>query len=340
MLTRTCTLLIALFFSVTLVAQQRLPAEIAPARARSLPVEADVQPRVDMDTIFPAIFTRPCADSLLFYGIQNFWGSVSGTNAFFDLEKAQLLRTGTDDPREITEAWGFFAFASAVKDGNILAKVYTVNPATGGPGELLGTSQPVKTSEVAIDTNAIVPTPFPFETPVAVPDSFYLSFDIFDLYSDNASDTVALFSTRDGCGFGDEAWELYFDGQTTELVWSTLEEDWGGLITSMFVGAVLQEGTPSSTVDPFSGLNGFRLLPAAPNPAREQINLGFALPATAAVHLEVFSLDGRQLRRIDLGRQPAGEQRYTLPTAGWTRGTYIYRMTAPQGQLISRFTLQ
>lgn len=340
MLTRTFTLLIALLVTTALIAQQRLPADASPMRARTGLPQAEIQARAEMDTIFPAIFSQPCADSLLFYGIQNFWGSVSGTNAFFDLEKAQYMRTGTDEPREIIEAWGFFALAIPAKDGDILAKVYTVDPSTGGPGVLLGTSLPVKTSEVAIDSSAVVPTPFTFETPVAVPDSFYLSFDIFDLYSESASDTVALFTTRDNCGFGDEAWELYFDGQTTDLVWSTLEEDWGGLVTSFFVGAVLQEASPSSTIDPFTGIAGFRLQAAAPNPAYDHIRLGFTLPQAAAVQLEIFALDGRRLRRVDLGRQPAGDQQFTLTTTGWARGTYIYRMTAPQGQLVSRFTLQ
>ena len=83
----------------------------------------------------------------------------------------------------------------------------------------------------------------------------------------------------------------------------------------------------------------FRLLPARPNPAVEQADLPFHLPAAAEVTLSLMDGLGRPvLRRAQ--QLEAGANRFRLDLRGLPAGTYYYRLVAGddagQGKLVVR----
>lgn len=69
---------------------------------------------------------------------------------------------------------------------------------------------------------------------------------------------------------------------------------------------------------------GFTLGRAYPNPATGNTRIDFTLEAAAEVTLEVTSMTGAIVRRMDLGVQPAGNQRAVLDLEGLTAGMYTY----------------
>ena len=78
---------------------------------------------------------------------------------------------------------------------------------------------------------------------------------------------------------------------------------------------------------------GFELDPGRPNPSSDGTVIGFTLPVAADVHLELFDVQGRSVRRLLDGRVEAGPRRITwdLRDAAGHRvapGIYIYRMSA------------
>jgi hypothetical protein len=72
---------------------------------------------------------------------------------------------------------------------------------------------------------------------------------------------------------------------------------------------------------------GFTLGRAYPNPATGNTRVDFTLEAAAEVTLEVTSMTGAIVRRMDLGVQPAGNQRAILDLEGLTAGMYTYTIT-------------
>ena len=72
---------------------------------------------------------------------------------------------------------------------------------------------------------------------------------------------------------------------------------------------------------------GFSLGRAYPNPATGNTRIDFTLEAAADVTLEVTSMTGAIVRRMDLGVQPAGNQRAILDLEGLTAGMYTYTIT-------------
>jgi len=94
-------------------------------------------------------------------------GTVSGVNGFMDLEKAQRMIYTTGN-FSVTSILAFFGEANVIGDGNLSAKIYEVDETTNGPGVLVGTSDAIKVSEINLDPEFVVPTPFIFSNPAPV----------------------------------------------------------------------------------------------------------------------------------------------------------------------------
>lgn len=109
-----------------------------------------------------------------------------------------------------------------------------------------------------------------------------------------------------------------------------------GLITLRSTGGLPAEAhdgaqrrlTPSlKTTIGSAGINAFRLLGAAPNPASDFVDVRFELPASADVQLTLFDALGRPVvqRSQPLG---AGVQRFRLDTRALPAGAYHYQLMA------------
>lgn len=300
----------------------------------SLP-KFDVQSRVTSDTILYPAAALECGNFVTTFlvGPSGIWGYVAGTNGYGDLEKAQRLVYTANSPYRIVEVWGFFAEATAVGNGALRMKVYTVDPQTGGPDSLLGQSSDLRTRDLKTDPQFVPITVFPFPTPVTIRnDTFFVSCDFSDLYA--ARDTVALYMT-DSCGFGADAWELFEDGTTwvsinTPMISYGLNANWA-------VAAVVQFDESTDVNDPFVAQRGLQLFPASPNPTNDWINLPYNIENSSRVTIEVYATDGKLIQRLHRGQQQAGRYTEKLSVQSLPTGTYVYGIVTEEARIMSRF---
>ncbi|MEM1122994.1 MAG: T9SS type A sorting domain-containing protein, partial [Bacteroidota bacterium] len=289
------------------------------------------------EVLFPTIFqdTLGCGNQLVtFTAGSDVWGFLSGTNGFTDLEKAQRFDYDGNN-YQVLEVDVFFDFVSIVNDGDIFAKVYEIDAETGGPGELVGVSNAVKMSGVAVDDEFIVPTVFSFsQIPVVQGEQFFVSVDISDLY--NTNDTLTIAMTDEDCGVAGETWELFGDGQT----WAdySSEASWG-IPSNILIVAVVEADGLSSTKDLLVGGERIRLHDAYPNPAKDELIIDFELEMSTVVQIEIYNLDGQLIQQIDNNKLPAGKYQERISTADLAAGTYFYGITTEKGRLMNKFVV-
>lgn len=133
-------------------------------------------------------------------------GYVSGNNSYGDLEKAQKFR-GVGGNLKIVSSILILANNKTGTTGLTKMKIYSVNPLTGGPQNLLATSFPVSLNNV--DTSGGL-TQYTFPNPVIVPDDFFASL----VLPTTTGDTIAVATTDfSSCLTNDTlAWEMWSDG--------------------------------------------------------------------------------------------------------------------------------
>lgn len=338
-MSKQSTLLFSLcfFLSLGLSAQTRQAAELITQKTfRGFP-QQELEPRFALDTLVPAIFDNECALDVTAFGITDFWGAVGGMNEFGDKEKAQLLENTTNTVISVNQGMVFFNRASIVGDGNLRMKVYAADGDAGAPGTLLGESDELKVSDLMVNDTFVLTTFFPFSSPVPLGDAtFYMSVDMGDLYA--TQDTVDLLHTELGCGDGTEAYELWSDDS-----WSSMFDAWSSSQSSFdmnfFIFAIVEFDDPSGVVDPYVLQNGLRLFPAAPNPARNMVRLGYELEEAGPVEIEIYSQDGRQLQKINLGQQPAGRYAEEIAIDDLPAGSYVYGVVTDKSRLMSKFVV-
>lgn len=73
---------------------------------------------------------------------------------------------------------------------------------------------------------------------------------------------------------------------------------------------------------------GFALNQNYPNPFNPTTTIGYSIPQSADVSLEVYNVIGQQVSRIELGRQPAGEHTFNFDGSRLASGVYLYRIDA------------
>jgi hypothetical protein len=281
---------------------------------------------VVIDTLFPPIFADTCANTVTLFSTAE--GYVFGTNEFLDLEKAQLFSLGEERTFNVTEVFVAFAVAdTGIADRKVLINIYAGLPEDGMSfGELLGSSDSVLVSDLRVSQSAIQFTSFSFSTPVTVTDDdFLVSVDVFDLYGEDVTGNVGIFSTRDGCGDGTNVFEL-FPTQDGGLGWNTINANWGGLDAEMLVGVIIDDDVTS--VDRRVTDYGIEVYP---NPAREMVTLNVKTNLTADFTASLTDLNGRELRR-DILRTVAGTGMLQWTVKDLPNGLYLYHLDGPEGR--------
>jgi hypothetical protein len=84
---------------------------------------------------------------------------------------------------------------------------------------------------------------------------------------------------------------------------------------------------------------GLRIVDAGPNPFRGAATIRFELADAGPVRVDVFSMLGRRIARLDLGTLPAGRQEVALDGRGWPAGPYLVRLTAGGASVSTRLTV-
>jgi len=101
--------------------------------------------------------------------------------------------------------------------GSTSIKIYSVNPTTKGPQNLLGSSITIPTNTLNAAAGKLIK--YHFSTSVPVSTAFFASFVI-----DQAPDTVAVLSSKEGCWSHDSlAWE-----KESSSGWYSMYHAWGG----------------------------------------------------------------------------------------------------------------
>ena len=288
-----------------------------------------------IDTAFTSSFLDTCGLFVNFFGVTNGWGYVSGTNNFGDLEKAQRFDYPGANNYSATEVAVFFHDAIVVGDGDLSVKLYDVN-SDGSPGNVLGTSNSLKVSDLVIpDENNVLPTFFTFEEPVQLEGSqFFASVDLSNLYA--TQDTVGIFNTNEDCGDGSSTWELFGDG-TTWFPFSS-EGSWG-IDVDLFIFVVLELSvTDVNNVSPEEV--GLHLRDAFPNPAGNQITLDFSLDQREDIHVSIYHANGQLVKNHYLGSRMQGSHREVLSLKDLNSGVYFYSIATTKTRVLKKFIVQ
>lgn len=290
------------------------------------------------ETLFPTIFEQ---DTVCSQGLFNFlnsagWGFVGGMNNFGDVEKAQFFNyDDEDDNYTVTQAFAFIGVADVIGDGEVAVKIYESTADGSGPGELVGTSEPLKVSELEIDDEFAVPTPFIFSTPVQVTtNGFFVSLDMSKLYT--AQDTVGILMTDTDCGVDDEAWELFSDGETWLSIADPNSWDIG---SNFFMAAIVESDGLSATKELIAGNQRISLHDAYPNPTNAQLTISYDLKESAAIQIEIYSLTGQVIQQIDKNTLPAGAYQEQISISNLAAGTYFYGIRTGSGRLMQKFSV-
>lgn len=326
--------LLVLLFSL-LFAQLIAQRGSVTAEARSFSVEQNrsaTQRSLVPDTIFPAVFFDTCSNTVFVIEAED-GGFVAGSNAFLDEEKAQFMRFDPGQDFLITGVFAFFSVVDPeVADRVVSAKVYDLDPDTEGPGNLLATSTSIPLGDVNISDTEILGTVFEFPEPLLFSGTdFFVAIDFTDVYSVDSGD-AALFSTRNGCGDGFNAWERWNDDS-----WHSMDDEAGwGLDVEFLMAAIVDTDLPSTTRQPILDL-ATRVFP---NPASERADFTYTLPQRSEVSVELIDLQGRKLVQQSFGSLAAGPQSHTINLTALPLGLYTYRIVTEQGSASGRLVVK
>jgi hypothetical protein len=83
----------------------------------------------------------------------------------------------------------------------------------------------------------------------------------------------------------------------------------------------------------------FSLANAYPNPANKQVTLGYQLPASVKVKLNIYNVAGQLVKSFNQGYQPAGLYTIRYGTDALTNGIYFYQLDAGIYQATKRMLI-
>jgi len=201
-----------------------------------------------------------------------------------------------------------------------VAKVYSLNTADTTI-TLLGTSVPVPFS--AIDTTFGAqgpnPTPFLFTTPVSVPSTFVVTFEVAKLNAnDSLTSGVVIYSFEDGCGDG--AFEIWNDGTPAYI-----SAMWGApgdpLEIDLFTAISVQYDEGTVGLDNNLAENSFSMFP---NPAANNATVNYNLTEGGKVTMQVTNMAGQVVMNLNEGVKGAGTYTRNLDLSNLSNGIYVY----------------
>jgi S1-C subfamily serine protease len=83
----------------------------------------------------------------------------------------------------------------------------------------------------------------------------------------------------------------------------------------------------------------FKVYPAFPNPFNPSTRLVFEIPGPSRVNVDVFSVDGRLVRRIFNQDRPQGMHTAVFDASGLGSGVYFARISTAYGVKSVKMTL-
>lgn len=333
-----CTLL----FSITFVfSQSKLQFTKSNPKTLAKSTVESIEFRSDTVIIDPPAFSDPCAESVFIFFLNEEAGFLNGTNDFGDQAKAQ--RFDFDDASSYSVIGAFIAFGNitVAGDGTIKVGVWDADE-NGAPQTLLYETTPVNVSQLSpndgesIEQDLFV---FPPSDPVMT-NQFFISVDLSNLYE--TGDMLSLWSTDENCGDASSTWELliFEDGATT---WNPYDgtgvfPDFN-LPIDLLVSPIIVFDNTTSIESQFVTKNGLTLLPASPNPAKNQAFINFELDQPEQVQIALYNMEGQLIRQEELGSISSGPQSKVLNVEDLQAGSYIYSIVTNRARLMSRLVI-
>jgi hypothetical protein len=77
-----------------------------------------------------------------------------------------------------------------------------------------------------------------------------------------------------------------------------------------------------------------------PNPANDQVTVSFEMISESPVEVNIYDLQGKMVKRVNLGVRPEGRHDAVLSCGNLGSGTYILRLTMGNQQSASKFIVQ
>jgi hypothetical protein len=84
---------------------------------------------------------------------------------------------------------------------------------------------------------------------------------------------------------------------------------------------------------------GMALYQSGPNPARDEVEIGYRLAKGGDVRLELFDAEGHVVKVLDAGYRNAGEQRIRVDVRSLASGAYHYRLSSGAGSLVKTLSI-
>ncbi|MBA9076568.1 MULTISPECIES: T9SS type A sorting domain-containing protein [Rufibacter] len=188
-------------------------------------------------------------------------------------------------------------------------------------------SKDVRYADLRLNGAAMTTT---FDAPIAVQDSFFVTFDLHDYaHGGYDGDTIGLYSGINGSrpsadfeNFGrnavqqhEHAYEKWVDFRTQNFT----------NIATHFALFPIVEMTVTGIKDEFVQKEQLTLYPPSPNPIQsgQDIQLRYALASPSTVSLTLLDLQGNALLELMPKRQTVGEHVAHFPSAQLAAGTYL-----------------
>jgi hypothetical protein len=81
------------------------------------------------------------------------------------------------------------------------------------------------------------------------------------------------------------------------------------------------------------------LSPAFPNPAKDEVNINFALAQAGNVEITLFDVTGKQVENVKLEQLPSGSHSTKISVSSLNAGIYMYSIKSQNAQAFSKLTI-
>lgn len=272
------------------------------------------------------------------YTNSNTWGYVLGHNFRFNQQYAEKYYVSGN-----TKVVGLISHhGGGYTNGNNLAsfRVYSVGN-NRLPAKRLG-GKDVRYTDLQLNGSAMTTT---FDTPIAVADSFFVSFDLHDYaHGGYEGDTIGLYSgingsrtTTDFSNFGrnavqahEHAYEKWVDFRT---------QNFTNVATHFALFPIVEFGSVTGLADEFVWQEDLKLYPVYPNPSTGNLTFRYALSQRSEVRLQILDVTGKTVYTQDFRQQAIGEHFKVVDLSGLPAGTYIYLIQTNGVSLASRLVI-
>lgn len=289
-----------------------------------------------LDTLLPGNWAN--ATQFANYGITGAPGYVVGVNGYGDISKAQAFIVM--DPYSIEGVMIWFGAKDVVSpDGMLNITVWSMDGTTGTtasstgateqcPGSIL-TTDAVSMANIDTSSSSSGAHIHMFTTSAWVSYDYAVGIDMTDV----KMDTISIVSSADGEGGGMElTWE-----QWSDLAWYTMMYAWSGIDFDLGIFPIVD--ITSGTVENGSFINGIKLQ-SYPNPAVNNVKVSYEIADAAKVALEIYSMSGQLVKRVDAGQQAAGIHNMEINVSDLSKGTYVYSLVAGNNRLTKRMIIE